>query len=102
MAGTKTVGIRELKNNLSAYLREVRRGARILVSDRSSVVAELREPGALYGPVPTDDPVIARWIREGLVTAPTRAKSKLEASPVSLAAGTSERLLAEDRDETGR
>ena len=32
----KTVGIKDLKNNLSAYLRDVKRGTRILVSDRNS------------------------------------------------------------------
>ncbi len=41
----KTVGIRELKNRLSEYLRLVRRGERILVTDRGEVMAELRRPG---------------------------------------------------------
>jgi len=39
----KTVGIRELKNRLSEYLRDVRSGERVLVSDRGLIVAELRE-----------------------------------------------------------
>jgi len=38
------VGVKELKNRLSAYLREVRGGTVILVTDRENVVAELREP----------------------------------------------------------
>jgi len=42
----KTVGIRELKNRLSEYVREVRLGERVLVSDRGLIVAELREAGA--------------------------------------------------------
>lgn len=42
----KAVGIRDLKNHLSAYLRLVRRGERILVTDRGEVVAEIRHPGA--------------------------------------------------------
>jgi antitoxin (DNA-binding transcriptional repressor) of toxin-antitoxin stability system len=37
-------GIRELKNNLSRYLRRVIQGERILVTDRGRVVAELRPP----------------------------------------------------------
>lgn len=41
----KTVGVRELKNRLSEYLRLVRRGERVLVTDRGEVVAELRRPG---------------------------------------------------------
>ena len=48
MAEIKTVGIKDLKNNLSAYLRDVRRGVRVLVADRDRVVAELHEPGATY------------------------------------------------------
>jgi antitoxin (DNA-binding transcriptional repressor) of toxin-antitoxin stability system len=42
----KAVGVRDLKNHLSEYLRLVRRGERILVTDRGEVVAELRHPGA--------------------------------------------------------
>jgi antitoxin (DNA-binding transcriptional repressor) of toxin-antitoxin stability system len=41
----KTVGIRELKNRLSEYLREVRRGESVLVTDRGEVIAELSLPG---------------------------------------------------------
>ncbi len=41
----KTVGIRELKNRLSEYLREVGRGESVLVTDRGEVVAELGPPG---------------------------------------------------------
>lgn len=37
-------GIRDLKNNLSRYLRRVRKGERILVTDRGEVIAELRPP----------------------------------------------------------
>lgn len=40
----KTVGIRELKNRLSEYLREVRRGESVLVTDRGEVVAEISPP----------------------------------------------------------
>ena len=45
----KTVGIRELKNRLSEYVREVRSGERVLVSDRGLIVAELREADAVVG-----------------------------------------------------
>jgi antitoxin (DNA-binding transcriptional repressor) of toxin-antitoxin stability system len=40
----KTVGIRELKNRLSDYLRQVRSGEAVLVTDRGQVVAELTLP----------------------------------------------------------
>ena len=41
----KTVGVRELKNRLSEYLRQVRSGEGVLVTDRGQVVAELTPPG---------------------------------------------------------
>jgi len=41
----KTVGIRELKNNLSRYVRLVKTGETVLVTDRDTVVAELRPYG---------------------------------------------------------
>jgi len=41
----KKVGLRELKNRLSAYIREVRSGETVLVTDRGEVVAELIPPG---------------------------------------------------------
>jgi prevent-host-death family protein len=41
----KTVGVRELKNRLSEYLRQARSGESVLVTDRGQVVAELTPPG---------------------------------------------------------
>ena len=41
----KTVGVRELKNRLSEYIRQVRSGEGVLVTDRGQVVAELTPPG---------------------------------------------------------
>jgi prevent-host-death family protein len=45
----KTVGLRELKNRLAAYVREVRSGESVLVTDRGDVVAELLPPGQTAG-----------------------------------------------------
>ncbi len=39
---SKVVGVRELKTRLGRYLREVRRGRTIVVTDRDEPVAELR------------------------------------------------------------
>ena len=102
MVGKKTVGIKELKNNLSAYLREVRQGARVLVSDRGEVVAELREPGAVYATDEDPNPVLAAWVRAGIVTLPTSKKTPMEKSPVTLPDGTAARLLGDDRRDRGR
>jgi len=50
----KVVGLRELKNRLSEYVRQVRNGEEVLVTDRGAVVAELVPPGRvpLNGNVP--------------------------------------------------
>ena len=41
----KTVGLRELKNSLSKYVRHIRKGETIAITDRGEVVAELTPPG---------------------------------------------------------
>ncbi len=53
------IGVREFRGNLTAYLRQVRQGGKILVTSHDLVVAELRpsapsyrsrrKPGALRG-----------------------------------------------------
>jgi antitoxin (DNA-binding transcriptional repressor) of toxin-antitoxin stability system len=40
----KAVGIKVLKNNLSRYLRDVRAGETVLVTDRDEVIAEIHRP----------------------------------------------------------
>ena len=63
----KTVGVRELKNRLSEYLRDVRAGERVLVTDRGEVVAELAPPG--HGGREPDVPAaLLALARRGLVT----------------------------------
>ena len=99
MGDLKTVGIKELKNNLSAYLREVRRGTRVLVSDRNRVIAELREPRPGYAVDDPLDPQFVEWIDAGTVAPPTARKAKLPVSPVRLEEGTAARLLDESRGD---
>ena len=43
----KVVGIRELKDHLSEYMRLTRKGESVLVTDRGEAVAELRPVDAL-------------------------------------------------------
>jgi hypothetical protein len=102
MASRKTVGIKELKNNLSAYLRDVRQGARVYVSDRETIVAELHEPGAVYAMDEDPNPVVAAWARAGIVTLPNRPITPVSKSPARLPKGTAARLLDEDRRDRGR
>ncbi len=99
MGDLKTVGIKELKNKLSAYLREVGRGTRVLITDRETVVAELREVGAVSLEVP--NPLMAAWVEAGQVRLPLASKQDLPESPVHLPEGTSLELLYEMRRDEG-
>jgi antitoxin (DNA-binding transcriptional repressor) of toxin-antitoxin stability system len=64
----KAVGLRELKNRLSEYIRDVRSGEGILVTDRGRIVAELNAPGR--GTAGSDvAPGLLALIRKGLVEA---------------------------------
>jgi prevent-host-death family protein len=60
-----TVGVAELRQNLSVYLRRVERGERLVVTDRNRPVAEL-------GPPPAVGAALDRLIAEGLVSRPSR------------------------------
>jgi hypothetical protein len=69
MKKLKTVGIKELKNNLSSYLREVRSGSTVLVSDRGDIVAELREPYSRINAAGPVNPLLLDWAQSGVVVA---------------------------------
>ncbi len=63
----KSVGIRELKNQLSKYVRDVRSGEVVQVTDRGEVVAELVPPGHPH--VRRDvPPVLLELAKRGEVT----------------------------------
>ena len=69
----RAVGIKELKNKLSEYVRIAAAGEAVLVTDRGRVVAELTAPRPGRPASPTE----AKWadlIRRGIVT-PAAAKS---------------------------
>jgi antitoxin (DNA-binding transcriptional repressor) of toxin-antitoxin stability system len=97
MADVRAVGVKDLKNNLSAYLREVRRGVRILVTDRQRVVAELHEPG---GGAAATEPLL-RLAAQGVVRLPSAARRPLPTSPIRRPDGTSAALLDELRRDGG-
>lgn len=62
----KTVGLRELKNRLSEYVRQVRKGEAVVVTDRGQVVAELRPPGEVSAGAEIDAG-LAKMVNRGLV-----------------------------------
>jgi prevent-host-death family protein len=63
----RTVGVRELKNRLSEFLRHVRAGEGVLVTDRGEIVAALTPPN--HGLADPNVPAgLVALARRGLVT----------------------------------
>jgi len=90
----REVGIRELKNRLSEYLRLVREGEVVMVTDRGEAIAELRPAsGGL-------DPALAEAVRRGWLRwgGPNRPELYPRFAPLA-APGTAARLLDEERGE---
>lgn len=87
----RTVGIAELRQNLSRYLRRVEKGERLLVTDRNRPVAEL-------GPAPSTGRGLDRLIAEGRIARPKRRglppALKMDGDPYALS-----RALDEIRGE---
>jgi antitoxin (DNA-binding transcriptional repressor) of toxin-antitoxin stability system len=94
----KTVGIRKLKNSLSAYLREVRGGAVMLITDRGRVVAEMRPPSGDYGHLHSDL-LEQEWIDSNKLRMPEEKPKKMNRMPIDVPPGTTKRLLDLERTE---
>lgn len=81
------VGIAELRQNLSMYLRRVGEGERLIVTDRNRPVAEL-------GPALSTGPDLDRLIAEGRVSRPRRLglpePVELNGDPLSLSTALDE------------
>lgn len=86
-----TVGVRELRQNLSVYLEEVKRGRSLIVTDHGQHVAML-------GPLTHTSSVLERLIREGKVTPPRIHHKDLRPAPELPGRPLSE-ILQEMRDE---
>lgn len=67
----KEVGIRELKNRLSEYVRMVREGEVVMVTDRGEIVAELRPPEP-DSELARKYPKLVEMARRGMVRLPLK------------------------------
>jgi antitoxin (DNA-binding transcriptional repressor) of toxin-antitoxin stability system len=92
------VGIRELKNRLSEYLRMVKAGEEILITHRGEIVAELRKPGRRLTETPY--PGLLPLAEQGKVRlgADNRPDLYPRFEPI-LGPGVLESLLSEERGE---
>lgn len=91
-------GIRELRDNLSRYIRRIEAGERISVTAHGRVVAELVPPGRGAGASPG-----SRWhqlIAAGILHPPAEAGDPFEGWPdIRLPPGTAAELIDSDRGE---
>ncbi|MXZ71668.1 MAG: type II toxin-antitoxin system prevent-host-death family antitoxin [Acidobacteria bacterium] len=92
-----STGIRELKDNLSRYIRRVEAGERIAITAHGRVVAELVQPDTTPRSTPRrfDD-----LVASGLIRPPLEAGDPTEGWPdIELPAGTATELIDAERDE---
>jgi prevent-host-death family protein len=69
MLGMRSVGLKELKNKLSEYVRLAAAGETVLVTDRDRVVAEIVPPQSGRSPL-LADAMLAEAVREGWLPRP--------------------------------
>ena len=92
---TITIGSRELKNRLGSYLRQVRSGATIVVTDRGTPIAELRP----LPPVTTEaHERLGALVASGLL-APRVSSRLVEREPASVTGGDLASAIHEEREE---
>jgi antitoxin (DNA-binding transcriptional repressor) of toxin-antitoxin stability system len=90
----RTIGIRELKSQLSRALRDVQRGELYLVTDRGRVVAELRPPGGTESvALAPEEAGRRRLLSSGELRVAERPRAPYRRSGVSLPEGASQELL---------
>jgi antitoxin (DNA-binding transcriptional repressor) of toxin-antitoxin stability system len=92
------VGIRELKDRLSEFLRRVAAGEEILVTDRGKVVAEIRRPGKAIFESPHPRLLLHAQAGKARIGATNEADLYPRLSP-ALRRGTSREILEEERGE---
>jgi prevent-host-death family protein len=92
-----STGIRQLKDNLSRYIRRTEAGERIAITAHGRVVAELVPPGSRTKGMPSRfDELLA----SGAIRPPLEAGDPTEGWPaIRLPAGTARDLIDEDRGE---
>lgn len=93
----KSVDLRDLKNRLSEYVREVRSGEAVLVTDRGEVVAELIPPGQRGDEIAVPSALAALARRGQLTLGATNNAAAYPKLPRALKRSQSADLLDKER-----
>lgn len=95
----KKVGSRELKNRLGKYLARVRKGERIVVTDRGNPVAQLIPLPPDPPPTRTLDDVLQELAAQGHLTLPkTPTEPRPPFIPIKVKGKLASRMIIEDRE----
>jgi prevent-host-death family protein len=93
-------GIRELKNNLSRYIRRIEAGERISITAHGRVVAELVPPPSASSSRAGRRSRFEELVAAGVIRPPIDAGDPTEGWPdIRLPAGTAAELIDSDRGE---
>jgi antitoxin (DNA-binding transcriptional repressor) of toxin-antitoxin stability system len=99
----KSVGVKQLKSRLSEYLRLVKQGEVVLVTDRDEVVAELRPARRNAPTADTVEEVLEALAERGeIMRAATPGGGRTwRAKGLSLPPGSAQAVLDEIREDRG-
>jgi prevent-host-death family protein len=91
----KAIGVKELKARLSEYLRLVKAGETILVTERNEIVAEMRPARRQLGPSDALEDVLDALAEAGEISRASLPKGSWgwRSSGLGLAPGTAQALL---------
>ena len=90
-----SVGVRQLKNGLTRYLRLVEQGHAVLVMNRNRAVAVVKKPDS--GSAPTLEERIAALVAEGKLLRAEKAGPFASFKPVRVKGKPVSRMIIEDR-----
>ena len=90
-----TVGVKELKDHLTQYLRRTKQGEEVVVTERGKPIAII-QPIESAGPVVSLSARLAKLAAQGLLTLPTR-KPLRKVRRVRVSGPPISRTILEDR-----
>jgi prevent-host-death family protein len=90
-----TVGVKELKNRLTHYLRRTKHGEEVIVTERGKPIALIQGIQSAEH-IATREARLARLAAQGLVTLPARKLIK-RIRPVKVSGPPVSRMIVEDR-----
>jgi len=89
-----TVGIKEIKNNLSRYLARVKSGEEVQITERGKPIARIIKETQRKKSI---GEALAPLVEKGLITLPTRSMRRNQISPQEVPGKPVSEMVIEDR-----